>query len=79
MRPDACGRRSRDVVSSRSLGRGGRGLSAGCLGIETKGASGKDKVFTKEQLFQDVETSKKWLLRKQAYGELKLGAWPVKQ
>jgi hypothetical protein len=29
--------------------------------------------------YQDVETSKKWLLRKQAYGELKLGGWPVKQ
>lgn len=43
----------------------------GCLEIESKGASGKDKVFTKEEPFQDAETTKKWLLRKPAYPELK--------
>ena len=31
----------------------------------------KDKVFTPEQPFQDPETTKKWLARKQAYRELK--------
>ena len=33
--------------------------------------SWKDKVFTKEQPFQDAETTRKWLARKQAYRELK--------
>ena len=33
--------------------------------------SWKDKVFTKEQPFQDPETTKTWLARKQAYRELK--------
>jgi len=31
----------------------------------------KDKVFTREQPFQDPETTKKWLARKQAYRALK--------
>ena len=34
-------------------------------------ASWKDKVFTPEQPFQDPETTRKWLERKQAYRELK--------
>ncbi len=33
--------------------------------------SWKDKVFTKDQPFQDAEATKKWLARKQAYRELK--------
>jgi hypothetical protein len=33
--------------------------------------SWKDKVFTPEQPFQDPETTRKWLERKQAYRELK--------
>jgi len=33
--------------------------------------SWKDKVFTKAQPFQDAETTRKWLARKEAYRELK--------
>jgi D-proline reductase (dithiol) PrdB len=39
--------------------------------VWSEGTSWKDKVFTKEQPFQDAETTKKWLARKQAYRELK--------
>ena len=39
--------------------------------VWSEDASWKDKVFTKEQPFQDAETTEKWLARKQAYRELK--------
>ena len=39
--------------------------------VWSEDTSWKDKVFTKEQPFQDEETTQKWLARKQAYRELK--------
>jgi hypothetical protein len=48
-----------------------RGTTVATPYVWSADTSWKAKVFTQEQPFQDAETTKKWLARKQAYRELK--------
>jgi hypothetical protein len=72
--------RPRDLDMQRAVLRMGLDLLVSATGpgttvptpyVWSADASWKDKVFTPEQPFQDAETTRKWLARKQAYRELK--------